>query len=79
MQEEVYEALEMENRRLSLVIMSIKEDSEENGTKTVMDLMKVLGLEDEGEVQVLGSIGKASGMPRPIRVKLGNMENRRRV
>jgi len=50
-----------------------------NETQPGMDLMKVLGLEDAGEVQVLGRIGKAGGKPRPIRVKLGNWENRRSV
>jgi len=79
MQEQVYEALERDMRRLNLVIMGNKEDSEEDGTKTLMELMKVLGLEDEGVVQVLGRIGKAGGKPRPIRVKLGNWESRRRV
>jgi len=34
---------------------------------------------DAGEVQILGRIGKVGGKPRPIRVKLGNWENRRRV
>jgi len=38
-----------------------------------------LGLEDAGDVQVLGRIGKAGGKPRPIRVNLGNCENRRRL
>jgi len=79
MQAQVHESLEREKRRLNLVIMGIKEESEEEGTNTVMDLMKVLGLEDAGEVQVLGRIGKAGGKPRPIRVMLGNWENRRRL
>jgi len=79
MQEQVYEALEREKRRLNLVIMGIKEEPEEEGIKTGMDLMKVLGLEDAVEVQVLGRIGRAGGKPRPIRVKLANCENRRRV
>jgi len=62
--------------------MGVKDESEEEaqeGTNSVMDLMKVLGLEDAGEVQVLGRIGKAGGKPRPIGIKLGNWENRRRV
>jgi len=61
------------------VITGIKEESKEEGIKTVMDLMKVLGLEDAGEVQVLGRIGKAGGKPRRIRVKLWNWKNRCRV
>jgi len=52
-----------EKRKLNLVIMGIKEESEKEGIKTVMELMKVLGLEDAGEVQVLGRIDKASGKP----------------
>jgi len=35
----VYEALERVKRRLNLVIMGVKEESEEEGTNTVMDLM----------------------------------------
>jgi len=50
MQEQVYEALEREKRRLNLVLMGIKEGSEEEGIKAVMDLMKVLGLDNAGEV-----------------------------
>jgi len=34
MQEQVYEALEREKRQLNLVIIGIKEESEEEGTKT---------------------------------------------
>jgi len=59
--------------------MGIKEESEEEATMTVMDLMKVLGLETSGEVQILGRIGRAGENPRPIWIKLGNWENRRRV
>jgi len=73
MQAQVYESLEREKRTLNLVIMGIKEELEEEGTNTVIDLMKVLGLKDAGEVQVLGRIGKAGGTPRPIRVKLGSL------
>jgi len=72
MKEQVYETRERKKRRLNLVIIGVKEESEEEGTKTVMEFMKVLGIEDAGEVQVLGRIGKAGGKPRPIRVKLGN-------
>jgi len=66
MQEQVYEALEREKRRINLIIMGIKEESEEEGAKTMINLMKVLGLEDAREVQVLGRISKAGGKPRPM-------------
>jgi len=76
MQEQVYEALEREKRRLNLLIMGVKEEFEKEGAKTMMELMKVLGLEDPVEIKVLGRIGKAGSKPRPIRVKLENWENR---
>jgi len=44
-----------------------------------MDLMKVLGHKDAGQVQVLGRIGRAGEKPRPTRVNFGNLETRRRV
>jgi len=42
----------------------------------MMNLIKVLGLEDAGDVQVFGRIGKPGGKSRPIRVKLRNWENK---
>jgi len=59
MQGQVHEALKREKRRQNLVIMGIKEETEEERTKTVIDFMKVLGLEEAREVKVLGRIGKA--------------------
>ena len=79
MQEQVFEAMEREKRRLNIVIMGVKEGTEDKDKEMVMELMKVLGLEDADEVQVMGRIGKVGVKPRLIRIKLVNWENRRKV
>lgn len=73
------EVLEREKRRLNVVVMGLTEGSDEEDLGKIRKMVDSIVKEVQIKFQVLGRIGRKSEIPRPVRIKLVDVEDRRRV
>ena len=71
--------MERDKRRMNVVVMGIEEVDEEHDKIEVRKVMDALVEEVKVEVEILGRIGKKGDKSRPIRIKLNDLVDKRRV
>jgi hypothetical protein len=73
------EVIEREKRKLNVVVMGLPEVSDDNDSVEVRKMFDALVEEVAVGFQVLGRIGKKGEKPRPVRVKMIDLEDKRRI
>jgi len=79
MEMKVKEVMEREKRRSNIVVMGMEEESDEKDTECIGKMMAILIPEVGIKYEVMGRIGKKSDKIRPLRVKLTDLGDKRRV
>ena len=73
------EVSERDKRRMNVVVMGVPEVDEENDKVVIDSVIKELVEEMHIECEVGGRIGKKSDKMRPLRVKLTELSDKRRI
>ena len=79
MEMKMKEAFERDKRKFNVVLMGVPEVSDEEDLNVARKMLDVIVEEIKVDFEVIGRIGRKGERQRPLRIKLKDMEDRRRV